>query len=125
MSRLSSASHSAGRSPVAAAKITIGPVARGQISDDRVELGPRLERALLPAPRRRVIHAELRRVDVDHPPNDGGSAGPAATSPITPFCPNHRVIVMSYVPPSADQPADGLARLERAGGVYVAEPGMI
>jgi hypothetical protein len=29
---------------------------------------------------------------------------------------------MSYFTPSADQPADGLARLERAGGVYVAEP---
>ena len=35
------------------------------------------------------------------------------------------MIVRSYFPLSADQPADGLARLERAGGVYVAEHGII
>jgi hypothetical protein len=45
-------------------------IARREPGRDRVELGPRLERALLPAPRRRVIHAELRRVDIDHPPDD-------------------------------------------------------
>jgi hypothetical protein len=44
------------------------PVAGRQIRGDRIELGPGLERALLPAPRRRVIDAALGRVDVDHPP---------------------------------------------------------
>jgi hypothetical protein len=38
------------------------------VRGDRVELGPCLERALLPAPRLRVVDAALRRVDVDHPP---------------------------------------------------------
>ena len=37
---------------------------------DGVELRPRLERALLPAPRRGIVDAELRRVDVDHPPDN-------------------------------------------------------
>src|SRR5439155_9120839 len=41
-----------------------------QVRGDGVELGPGLERALLPAPRRRVIDAVLCRVDVDHSPDE-------------------------------------------------------
>jgi hypothetical protein len=46
------------------------PVARREIRGDRLEFGLCLERALLRTPRRRVIDAELCRVDVDHPPDD-------------------------------------------------------
>jgi hypothetical protein len=46
------------------------PITGREMRGHSVELGPRLERALLPAPRRRIVHAELRRVDVDHPPVD-------------------------------------------------------
>jgi len=45
-------------------------ITRREPRRDRVELSPRLERGLLPAPRLRVVDAELRPVDVDHPPDD-------------------------------------------------------
>jgi hypothetical protein len=40
-------------------------IAGREMRGESVEFGPRLERALLPAPRRWVVDAELRRVD-DH-----------------------------------------------------------
>jgi hypothetical protein len=43
------------------------PVAGREIRGDGIEFRPRLKRALLPAPRRRVVHPALRRVHVDHP----------------------------------------------------------
>lgn len=46
------------------------PMARREIRDDGMEFGPRLERALLPAPWKRVVDAELGRVDIDHSPDD-------------------------------------------------------
>jgi hypothetical protein len=46
------------------------PVAGREIRGDGIEFGPRLEWALFPAPRRRVVDAELRRVEVDHSPDD-------------------------------------------------------
>jgi hypothetical protein len=68
MSRFSSANHSARAKPRCGREDDHRAVAGRQIRGDRLELGPRLERALLPAPRRRVVDAALGRVDVDHAP---------------------------------------------------------
>jgi hypothetical protein len=46
------------------------PVAGREILRHGIELNPRLERALLPATQRRVVHPKLRQVDVDHSPDD-------------------------------------------------------
>jgi hypothetical protein len=68
MSRHSSASHSAGRKPSGSGEDHHRPVTGRELRRDGIEFRPGLKRALFPAPRRRVIHAELRRVGLDHPP---------------------------------------------------------
>src|SRR5215218_3986970 len=72
MSRFSSAIHSAGRSPVAAAKRIIGPyrgpiaaaIASSSAHDSNGCCSLRLRTGL-------VVYADLRRIDVDYSPRHG------------------------------------------------------
>jgi hypothetical protein len=69
MSRCSSAIHSPGRS--GSGEQDHRPVARSELSGERLELAVGLERAHLSARRLRVIDAGLCRVAVDEAPLDG------------------------------------------------------
>jgi hypothetical protein len=70
MSRRSSAIHSPGRIPVAAAKTIIRP-SRGPSRSVTASTSAGLERALLGAASLRVLDALLGGVDVEHAPDDG------------------------------------------------------
>ena len=47
------------------------PVPRSDRPSERFQLRPGLERMLLLTPPHRVVDADLRRIDIDHPPRHG------------------------------------------------------